>query len=74
MIKNTALVWIYFYLFLLIFDYTLKERLGEPSEFSDAVVSIVGSSYLTGCVIRLDGGLRVPHIWKSIIVQKNNFN
>ena len=42
----------------------MKERLGEPSEFSDAVVSIVGSSYLTGCVIRLDGGLRVPHIWK----------
>jgi NAD(P)-dependent dehydrogenase (short-subunit alcohol dehydrogenase family) len=49
-------------IFLFIFDYILKERLGEPSEFSDAVVSIVGSSYLTGCVIRLDGGLRVPHI------------
>jgi hypothetical protein len=39
-----------------------KERLGETKEFTDTVESIVGSTYLTGCIIRLDGGVRTPKI------------
>lgn len=27
---------------------------------------IYESEYLTGCVIRLDGGLRVPHLWNLL--------
>ena len=45
-------------------DNTPLGRLGNPPEFADAVESICLASYLTGTVIRLDGGVRTPHIWK----------
>ena len=39
------------------------ERLGDPREFSNAVMGVVTCSYLSGCLIRLDGGVRAPHLW-----------
>lgn len=41
---------------------TAIDRLGDPSEFADAVVGICMNSYITGEVIRLDGGARLPHL------------
>lgn len=38
------------------------ERLGDPREFSNAVMGVVTCSYLSGCLIRLDGGVRAPHL------------
>ena len=37
-------------------------RIGDPPEFADAVVSLASNSFLTGEVVRLDGGLRLGHI------------
>ncbi|CAD8198664.1 unnamed protein product [Paramecium pentaurelia] len=37
-------------------------RLGAAKEFAQLVEMIYQSEYLTGCVLRLDGGLRVPHL------------
>lgn len=34
-------------------------RKGSPPEFADAVVGIIGCSYMTGEIIRLDGGVRL---------------
>ena len=34
-------------------------RLGEPVEFADSCAGIVSNSYTTGCVVRLDGGMRM---------------
>ena len=34
----------------------------QPEEFANLVAAVVENSYLTGVTIRLDGGLRVPHI------------
>jgi NAD(P)-dependent dehydrogenase (short-subunit alcohol dehydrogenase family) len=34
--------------------------LGQPSQFAQLVVDIVGNRYLNGEVIRLDGGIRMP--------------
>ncbi|MDQ0317281.1 SDR family NAD(P)-dependent oxidoreductase [Amorphus orientalis] len=35
-------------------------RLGDPSEFADAVLFIIENAYLNGEVIRLDGAVRLP--------------
>lgn len=34
-------------------------RQGEPAEFADAVVGIIGCSYMTGEIVRLDGATRL---------------
>eukprot|EP01017_Pseudomicrothorax_dubius_P006860 TRINITY_DN1203_c0_g2_i1.p1 TRINITY_DN1203_c0_g2~~TRINITY_DN1203_c0_g2_i1.p1 ORF type:complete len:266 (-),score=78.32 TRINITY_DN1203_c0_g2_i1:138-935(-) len=41
---------------------TALGRLGDPREFAQAVISAVENSYLTGTVLRLDGGVRLPHL------------
>jgi len=38
------------------------ERFGNGNEFGDCVIGICECSYLTGEIIRLDGGLRIPHL------------
>lgn len=40
---------------------TPLNRIGAPEEFADAVISVAKNSFLTGEVIRLDGGLRIGH-------------
>lgn len=35
------------------------KRLGKPAEYAQLVISIVENSLLNGCVIRLDGGIRM---------------
>jgi NAD(P)-dependent dehydrogenase (short-subunit alcohol dehydrogenase family) len=35
-------------------------RLGDPSEFADLVLAMIGNPYLNGEIVRLDGGLRMP--------------
>jgi NAD(P)-dependent dehydrogenase (short-subunit alcohol dehydrogenase family) len=35
-------------------------RLGEPREFADLVLAMVGNPYLNGEIVRLDGALRMP--------------
>lgn len=35
-------------------------RLGQPSEFADAVLFVLANAYLNAETIRLDGGLRLP--------------
>ena len=37
-------------------------RLGQPEEFGNCVAELCMNSYVTGEVIRLDGGVRLPHI------------
>jgi NAD(P)-dependent dehydrogenase (short-subunit alcohol dehydrogenase family) len=37
-------------------------RLGESDEFADTCFGIIGSSFMTGNVVRLDGGLRLPKL------------
>ncbi|CAD8116591.1 unnamed protein product [Paramecium sonneborni] len=37
------------------------DRFGQPSEFAESVIGICQCSYLTGEVIRLDGGSRLPN-------------
>ena len=39
-------------------------RLGDPEEFGQCVSGICMNSYITGEIIRLDGGTRMPHLWK----------
>jgi NAD(P)-dependent dehydrogenase (short-subunit alcohol dehydrogenase family) len=34
-------------------------RLGRPEEFADLVAHLVGNAYVNGCVVRLDGALRM---------------
>lgn len=41
---------------------TALGRLGEADEFADCVYGIVNSSYMTGNVVRLDGGSRLPKL------------
>jgi NAD(P)-dependent dehydrogenase (short-subunit alcohol dehydrogenase family) len=36
-------------------------RLGTPEEFAGLVRHICENDYLNGCVIRLDGGMRIPY-------------
>lgn len=38
------------------------KRFGEPEEFAHAVKFIIENQYMTGSVIRLDGGIRLPFI------------
>lgn len=37
-------------------------RLGDPLEFGEAVGFALTSKFLTGCELRLDGGMRNPHL------------
>ena len=41
---------------------TPLDRLGDPKEIGHCVVSLCMNSYITGEVIRIDGGIRLPHI------------
>jgi ketoreductase RED2 len=38
------------------------ERIGKPEEIAQAVTGICMNSYITGEVIRVDGGVRFPHL------------
>lgn len=38
-------------------------RLGDPMDFAKTVVSLVDNNYMTGTVVRLDGGLRLGYLW-----------
>ena len=37
-------------------------RLGDPSEFAHTAQYIVENTYLTGATLRVDGGVRLPHL------------
>lgn len=37
-------------------------RLGDPLEFGEAVAFAIKSKFMTGCELRLDGGMRNPHL------------
>eukprot|EP01016_Furgasonia_blochmanni_P020893 TRINITY_DN23277_c0_g1_i1.p1 TRINITY_DN23277_c0_g1~~TRINITY_DN23277_c0_g1_i1.p1 ORF type:complete len:324 (+),score=75.80 TRINITY_DN23277_c0_g1_i1:10-981(+) len=37
-------------------------RLGDPVEFAQFAIAIAENPYLTGSVLRLDGGIRLPHM------------
>jgi len=37
-------------------------RLGDPSEFADICVGVTTNSYLTGTVVRVDGGMRLGYL------------
>jgi len=37
-------------------------RLGDPAEFADQCVALSKNSYMTGTVVRLDGGITLPHL------------
>lgn len=41
---------------------TALGRLGKSEEFASCVTGVCMNSYITGEVIRLDGGQRMPHI------------
>lgn len=41
---------------------TPLNRLGDPMEFGEAVGFAITSKFLTGCELRLDGGMRNPHL------------
>ncbi len=41
-------------------DVVFPRRLGDPAEYGELVASIVGTGYLNGETIRLDGALRMP--------------
>jgi NAD(P)-dependent dehydrogenase (short-subunit alcohol dehydrogenase family) len=36
-------------------------RLGDPSEFASLVLEIARNQMFNGCVVRLDGALRMPY-------------
>ena len=42
--------------------FTPLGRLGAPEEFADLCTTICTNSYLTGDVLRVDGGIRLPHL------------
>lgn len=35
-------------------------RLGQPDEFADTAWMVITSGYMTGTIVRLDGGIRLP--------------
>jgi NAD(P)-dependent dehydrogenase (short-subunit alcohol dehydrogenase family) len=37
-------------------------RFGKPEEISHACEFVVGNGFITGCTLRLDGGIRAPHL------------
>jgi NAD(P)-dependent dehydrogenase (short-subunit alcohol dehydrogenase family) len=41
-------------------DVVFPKRLGDPAEYGALVASIIGTGYLNGETIRLDGALRMP--------------
>ncbi|CAG9332725.1 unnamed protein product [Blepharisma stoltei] len=41
---------------------TPLKRLGDPEEFAHAVKFLIENQYMTGSVIRIDGGIRLPHL------------
>jgi len=41
---------------------TALGRFGEAHEFAETCIGMIKSSYITGAVIRLDGGNRYPHL------------
>lgn len=43
-------------------DSSALNRLGEPIQFAHFVYSIIQNDYLTGCNLRLDGGIRAPKL------------
>ena len=38
------------------------ERIGDSNEFADVCNAVINSTYMTGTVIRLDGGIRLPKL------------
>lgn len=34
-------------------------RVGKPNDIAEAIVFLIGNSYMTGCVLECDGGLRL---------------
>jgi len=34
-------------------------RIGKPDDIAQAIVFLIGNSFMTGCVIECDGGLRL---------------
>ena len=38
------------------------DRLGKPEEIGQCVVGLCMNSYITGEIIRVDGGSRFPHL------------
>jgi NAD(P)-dependent dehydrogenase (short-subunit alcohol dehydrogenase family) len=38
------------------------DRIGRPEEIAQAVTGLCMNSYITGEVIRVDGGTRFPHL------------
>jgi len=41
---------------------TALGRFGEADEFAETVLGVVRSTYLTGCYIRMDGGIKFPKL------------
>ncbi|KAL4476430.1 hypothetical protein ABPG74_010163 [Tetrahymena malaccensis] len=37
-------------------------RVGNPTEFADAILGLATNSFVTGSIFRLDGGIRLPHM------------
>ena len=42
---------------------TAIERIGHPEEIATCITGLCMNSYITGEVIRVDGGIRFPHLW-----------
>lgn len=38
---------------------TAVGRLGRPEDIAQSIVFLVGNSFMTGCVLECDGGLRL---------------
>jgi len=45
-------------------EFALK-RVGYPEEFGQCVISVCECSFMTGCIIRLDGGIRSGNAFKD---------
>ena len=41
---------------------SLVKRVGDPKEFAHAVRFLVENTYMNGAIIRIDGGMRMPHV------------
>ena len=47
----------------LVKEFSTIKRFGNPKEFAHLCCAIIENTYLTGEIIRLDGGLRKPNLW-----------